>query len=241
MRSRKNGATVVMKNLIRQFLGRRRAAFAVSASSERAVSTKTTAPSFDKFLDSIVGDWAGGERVEEVMRACGGAVAGIRESSVGPEWVIEMNRGNDGFVFFNDGSYSLGPETLGTAEESCVFWSSVAKDEDNRVRIRTKICAVSVSRLLSLEVSASHSAIAPEESPALCHAPMTNIDCFTPSYLDSSPITFLSFPSKSLHLYPPLLHEKSDSAPLTCPCTSHGCSLLLYAKSDTVPSPFSSH
>ena len=64
--------------------------------------------------------------VEEVMRSCGGAVQGIREfSPIGdivssgsessettgqqPEIGLYLNRANDGFVFQDLGSYSLGP------------------------------------------------------------------------------------------------------------------------------------
>eukprot|EP00536_Pseudo-nitzschia_multiseries_P011137 jgi/Psemu1/27974/gm1.27974_g len=60
--------------------------------------------------------------VEEVMRSCGGAVQGIREPTIqhysgcgdgdGDGSSVYLNRANDGFVYFNDGSYSMGPVTI---------------------------------------------------------------------------------------------------------------------------------
>jgi hypothetical protein len=53
--------------------------------------------------------------VEEVMRSCGGAVQGIREPSdlQGEEPTSTyLNRANDGFVFFDDGSYTMGPLSI---------------------------------------------------------------------------------------------------------------------------------
>ena len=48
---------------------------------------------------------------EEVMRSCGGAVQGVRVSTDGVEGVV-LNRQDDGFVFFDDGSWCLGPTSL---------------------------------------------------------------------------------------------------------------------------------
>jgi hypothetical protein len=45
--------------------------------------------------------------VEEVMRSCGGAVQGIRETNG-----VYLNRASDGFVYFPDGSYSSGPTSI---------------------------------------------------------------------------------------------------------------------------------
>jgi len=70
--------------------------------------------------------------VEEVMRSCGGAVQGIREPATtasgnrnGEEDESDktlrrsssssstyLNRANDGFVFFNDGCYTMGPTSV---------------------------------------------------------------------------------------------------------------------------------
>ena len=62
--------------------------------------------------------------VEEVMRSCGGAVQGVRESwswsslEDDPERSLFLNRQNDGFTFFDDGSYTLGPEKLDAEAET---------------------------------------------------------------------------------------------------------------------------
>jgi len=80
-------------------------------------------PRFDVFASSIVGEWVKPIQneedntkkfeVEEVMRACGGAVQGIREVSMGnkknPDDRAYHNRSNDGFVYFDCGSYTSGP------------------------------------------------------------------------------------------------------------------------------------
>ena len=62
-------------------------------------------PRFDVFCDKIVGSWQtpdGTQSVEEVMRSCGGAVQGIRDD-------FYLNRADDGFVYFDCGTYSHGP------------------------------------------------------------------------------------------------------------------------------------
>ena len=90
-------------------------------------------PRFDTFGDLLVGKWAietttidGATtsnafvaEVEEVMRSCGGAVQGIREpaatgKSSGEEATSStyLNRANDGFVFFDDGCYTMGPISI---------------------------------------------------------------------------------------------------------------------------------
>src|SRR6056300_555443 len=93
--------------------------------------TSTAAPRFDTFCDNLVGSWKQvgdgvllsgrkdddnskqmGLTVEEVMRRCGGAVQGVREvvvtNSHAEEELAYLNRANDGFVYFDDGSYSVG-------------------------------------------------------------------------------------------------------------------------------------
>lgn len=87
-------------------------------------------PRFDTFADSITGKWQYGpslpdqaREVEEVMRSCGGAVQGITEMvlptttcrSNREEDVIKgryHNRADDGFIYFDCGSYSAGPVQL---------------------------------------------------------------------------------------------------------------------------------
>lgn len=80
-------------------------------------------PRFDEFASYTVGPWITAEEtpqkdeVEEVMRTCGGAVQGIRElplSVIGCDSTsgerTYHNRADGGFVYFDDGSYSAGPE-----------------------------------------------------------------------------------------------------------------------------------
>jgi hypothetical protein len=77
-------------------------------------------PRFDNFCEQVVGSWGRygspieskinsvGD-VEEVMRACGGAVQGIKEISRVDDSSIYHNRADDGFVYFDCGSYTQGP------------------------------------------------------------------------------------------------------------------------------------
>jgi len=108
-------------------------------------------PRFDVFGESLVGKWAidGGTTpgrvrvasVEEVMRSCGGAVQGIREPA-GTKEVDDdedesssssstyLNRANDGFVFFDDGSYTMGPISLQTKEANKFLSCLVLSEKD---------------------------------------------------------------------------------------------------------------
>lgn len=81
------------------------------------------APSFDKFSAAATGSWSGTQYawtdghaspgvaceavVDEVMRSCGGAVQGVRVGD-GPL----LNRQDDGFCFFDCGSWTQGPTAL---------------------------------------------------------------------------------------------------------------------------------
>ncbi len=112
-------------------------------------------PRFDVFGESLVGRWAiDGETmsqvtvaaVEEVMRSCGGAVQGIREPETGKHKGDEtttsssttyLNRANDGFVFFDDGSYTMGPVSLQSFDRSNGFLSCLVlpeKDSGGRMQ-----------------------------------------------------------------------------------------------------------
>lgn len=80
-------------------------------------------PRFDTFSERIIGKWNGNDEVEEVMRTCGGAVQGIRElelfSSIDHGLSRERpyhNRANDGFIYFDCGSYSTGSVNLDTID-----------------------------------------------------------------------------------------------------------------------------
>jgi len=86
-----------------------------------AVRTGALAPSFDTFSAAATGSWHGtryewpGDTngvacevvADEVMRSCGGAVQGIRVDD-GPL----LNRQDDGFCFFDCGSWTQGPTAL---------------------------------------------------------------------------------------------------------------------------------
>ena len=86
-----------------------------------AVRTTALAPSFDTFSAAATGSWHGtryewpGDTngvtceavVDEVMRSCGGAVQGVRVDD-GPL----LNRQDDGFCFFDCGSWTQGPTKL---------------------------------------------------------------------------------------------------------------------------------
>ena len=86
-----------------------------------AVRTGALAPSFDTFSAAATGSWHGTQYqwpgdtngvpctsvVDEVMRSCGGAVQGIRVGE-GPL----LNRQDDGFCFFDCGSWTQGPTKL---------------------------------------------------------------------------------------------------------------------------------
>ena len=83
--------------------------------------TSALAPSFDAFSAAATGSWHGTQYewpgdtngvacetvVDEVMRSCGGAVQGIRVGD-GPL----LNRQDDGFCFFDCGSWTQGPTKL---------------------------------------------------------------------------------------------------------------------------------
>ena len=88
-----------------------------------AVRTSALAPSFDTFSAAATGSWTGTQYqwtadgatngvpctavVDEVMRSCGGAVQGIRVGE-GPL----LNRQDDGFCFFDCGSWTQGPTKI---------------------------------------------------------------------------------------------------------------------------------
>ena len=97
-------------------------------------------PRFDTFADENLGKWQFGpnipdqaREVEEVMRSCGGAVQGIREivlptvaisaeintstNEVGDQQGRYHNRADDGFVYFDSGSYSAGPVQIADGDD----------------------------------------------------------------------------------------------------------------------------
>lgn len=102
--------------------------------------TPFVAPRFDEFSDQIIGFWSVKNKeaddendlvyvgdVNEVMRSCGGAVQGIREFQLPKVITSEvessteqqekeeglfMNRANDGFIYFECGSYISVPTKI---------------------------------------------------------------------------------------------------------------------------------
>jgi hypothetical protein len=109
----------------------------------------TAAPRFDVFAGSILGKWQNGEEtseVTEVMRSCGGAVQGVREVPVSnQEESIYLNRANDGWVYWEDASYSLGPVKL-TEDNHNKLCTSLSLGKRFRVLISTQL-AVSSSNV----------------------------------------------------------------------------------------------
>ena len=104
-------------------------------------------PRFDEFASVTVGPWVTRAalteklEVEEVMRACGGAVQGIRElplsvasqSQNDNEEKIYLNRADEGFVYIDDGSYSFGPEKWDVQSDEAVAMTSLAFTGNKRV------------------------------------------------------------------------------------------------------------
>lgn len=79
-------------------------------------------PRFDSFCEQIIGTWNPSSKnsesciareVEEVMRSCGGAVQGIQEQSIistnSTLTSMYLNRADDGFVYFDCGTYTKCP------------------------------------------------------------------------------------------------------------------------------------
>ncbi|KAL1511808.1 hypothetical protein AB1Y20_005094 [Prymnesium parvum] len=105
------------------------------------------APSFDRFSARAAGDWRGASytwsqqeapgahalsvapgyvtvprssaaSTETVMRSCGGAVQGLRETHDGEERpAVTLNRADDGLVYFDDGSWTRVPVRLAAADD----------------------------------------------------------------------------------------------------------------------------
>ena len=105
-------------------------------------------PRFDDFASITVGPWvtraAVTEKleVEEVMRACGGAVQGIRELPLSVasqsqnndnEEKIYLNRADEGFVYIDNGSYSFGPEKWDVQSDEALVMTSLAFTGNKRV------------------------------------------------------------------------------------------------------------
>lgn len=108
-----------------------------------------TEPQFDRFLQSVLGQWKflnnkDGEsntkflEVEEVMRSCGGAVQGLRETKKEGESLEQTwyhNRADDGFLFFDDGTYASGPTVLKDKDKNAPFLVSFSFDSNGTKRV----------------------------------------------------------------------------------------------------------
>mmetsp|Transcript_17673 Transcript_17673/g.26156 ORF Transcript_17673/g.26156 Transcript_17673/m.26156 type:complete len:272 (-) Transcript_17673:38-853(-) len=97
--------------------------------------TPTASPRFDTFCDSIVASWhvppsGEVESVDEVVRSCGGAIQGIRELPLIGKFYL--NRADDGFVFYDCGTYSHGPVILNSAA-SFKLMTSISMTNNFRV------------------------------------------------------------------------------------------------------------
>lgn len=112
-------------------------------------------PRFDVFSEKIVGKWLGDDGVDEVMRSCGGAVQGIRELEIfSSSNNIDIssserpyhNRANDGFIYFDCGSYSSGAVNLKNDEKDGVtnysFMTSLSLPSTSRRTVLTASVAV---------------------------------------------------------------------------------------------------
>jgi len=122
-----------------------------SISSTSLFASPIPPPRFDEFSERVLGKWEGvstvrkriqdddnetletlpieGE-VEEVMRSCGGSVQGIRElcpfnNDKEDNDRPYHNRANDGFIYYDCGSYSSGPVDVKMSdnEKSTIFTS----------------------------------------------------------------------------------------------------------------------
>jgi hypothetical protein len=134
----------------------------VSLSFQVAAFVPCVPPRFDDFSDKLVGKWVAlntypreiSGSIEEVMRSCGGAIQGIREfppiGNVEAEEGLYLNRANDGFVFHDNGCYSLGPVDWSSEEDTflaslrfgksrIVAWCDISRDDDSIVHSIPKI------------------------------------------------------------------------------------------------------
>jgi hypothetical protein len=113
-------------------------------------------PRFDNFCEQVIGAWGISSNseetkyvgdVEEVMRSCGGAVQGIREvpqivdsssssaAAATQDHRLYHNRADDGFIYFDCGSYSQGPVQLkdtnapdpSSTQVGCLTFSTMPK------------------------------------------------------------------------------------------------------------------
>ena len=144
-----------------------------------AVRTTALAPSFDTFSAAATGSWTGtlyewpGDAngvacesvVDEVMRSCGGAVQGVRVGD-GPL----LNRQDDGFCFFDCGSWTQGPTKL--TDGALNLDVGLVAQSGSRVRCTASISARRVvDATLVVEEKAGATPFAKRESLAATGSP----------------------------------------------------------------------
>lgn len=111
-------------------------------------------PRFDTFSEKVTGRWHAiastnnvvtQQTAEEVMRSCGGAVQGVRDVPLmGKEDSVEegpyLNRADDGFTFFDCGSYTQGPVRMEESNAMTFLASlSVPSKPASRIVLETEI------------------------------------------------------------------------------------------------------
>ena len=146
-----------------------------------AVRTSALAPSFDTFSAAATGSWTGTQYqwtadgatngvpctavVDEVMRSCGGAVQGIRVGE-GPL----LNRQDDGFCFFDCGSWTQGPTKI--ADGIVHLDVGLVAQSGSRVRCTASVSARHVvDATVVVEEKAGATPIAKRQSLAATGAP----------------------------------------------------------------------
>ena len=144
-----------------------------------AVRTAALAPSFDTFSAAATGSWTGTQYewpgdtngvacetvVDEVMRSCGGAVQGIRVGE-GPL----LNRQDDGFCFFDCGSWTQGPTKL--TDGALSLDVGLVAQSGSRVRCTASVSARHVvDATVVVEEKAGAAPLAKRESIAATGSP----------------------------------------------------------------------
>ena len=144
-----------------------------------AVRTTALAPSFDTFSAAATGSWTGtlyewpGDAngvacesvVDEVMRSCGGAVQGVRVGD-GPL----LNRQDDGFCFFDCGSWTQGPTKL--TDGALNLDVGLVAQSGSRVRCTASVSAGRVvDATLVVEEKAGAAPLAKRQSLAAAGSP----------------------------------------------------------------------
>ena len=146
-----------------------------------AVRTSALAPSFDTFSVAATGSWTGTQYewtpdgatngvpcevvVDEVMRSCGGAVQGVRVDD-GPL----LNRQDDGFCFFDCGSWTQGPTKI--ADGIVHLDVGLVSQSGSRVRCTASVSAGHVvDATVVVEEKAGAAPLAKRESLAATGAP----------------------------------------------------------------------